>query len=318
MNREPQSDEVNDLHAAAVRMAVDDPADVSRRVRPLGGDFTASASRPMIASFDFRKTTGSTNDDAKAWIASTAPLRSIAASLPRLHIAGSQTQGRGRHGRRWFSDHRTLTFSIIVDGERAHRLGPLSLAVGTAIADSVSRHLPGNVVQLKWPNDVWIQQRKLAGVLIERPSRDSSPWVIGVGINIGGVPTSASALEESRSSGFEREGPPLTASMSPAFLPTAFGTRGDWLQRLVASILRYADPALTTPEDIARQFDSRCALRGRPIRFEFSGNVLQGQCLGVRPDGGLRVDVDGHERTLFSGEVQRIRPDDGFPRNSNR
>ena len=83
---------------------------------------------------------------------------------PVLLVAETQTAGRGRLGRQWHSGARAgevLTFSLGMPLRMADWSG-LSLAVGVSVAQSLHPSL-----QLKWPNDVWLQERKLAGILIE-------------------------------------------------------------------------------------------------------------------------------------------------------
>ena len=110
---------------------------------------------------------------------------------PILLVAERQTAGRGRLGRDWQSDTQTgvatLTFSLGLPLQPADWSG-LSLAVGLAVVESLHPSL-----QLKWPNDVWLQERKLAGILIETTSiGDVRYAVIGIGINI--LPRDADGL----------------------------------------------------------------------------------------------------------------------------
>lgn len=119
---------------------------------------------------------------------------------PILLVAERQTAGRGRLGRDWQSDTQaglaTLTFSLGLPLQPADWSG-LSLAVGLAVVQSLHPEL-----QLKWPNDVWLQDRKLAGILIETTSvGDVRYAVMGIGINIlprsgDGLRTPPAALQE--------------------------------------------------------------------------------------------------------------------------
>lgn len=102
---------------------------------------------------------------------------------PVLLVAECQTAGRGRLGRDWSSDTealgRTLTFSLGLPLAPPDWSG-LSLAVGLSIVQALHPRL-----QLKWPNDVWLDERKLAGILIETASFGTERYVvIGIGINI--------------------------------------------------------------------------------------------------------------------------------------
>ncbi len=122
---------------------------------------------------------------------------------PVLLLARQQTGGRGRLGREWFSAQAVagegtgaLTFSLGLPWAPRDWSG-LSLAVGLSVAESLH---PG--LRLKWPNDVWWQQRKLAGILIETAICGEQRYVvIGVGVNIGapestGLSTPAACLRE--------------------------------------------------------------------------------------------------------------------------
>ena len=118
---------------------------------------------------------------------------------PTLLVAQHQTAGRGRLGRQWLSqEHHTgsdgrraagesLTFSLVLPLTVADWSG-LSLAVGLSLASSLHPDL-----RLKWPNDIWLEQRKLAGILIETVAIGSARLaIVGVGINLG--PRGASGL----------------------------------------------------------------------------------------------------------------------------
>ena len=108
---------------------------------------------------------------------------------PTLLIAEKQTAGRGRMGRDWLSrPGDSLTFSLGMSLAPASWEG-LSLAVGVSVAESLSANSAAQI-QLKWPNDLWWQERKLAGILIETASSSDARRpqerfaVIGIGINI--------------------------------------------------------------------------------------------------------------------------------------
>ena len=91
--------------------------------------------------------------------------------LPALFITPQQTAGRGRGSNRWFSPRGALTFSLVIDPstfrkERAH-WPQLSLWTALGIRDAIAGFTPNFDVQVKWPNDVYLEQRKVCGILIE-------------------------------------------------------------------------------------------------------------------------------------------------------
>src|SRR5919108_407225 len=119
--------------------------------------------------------TGSTNDRARALGAAGAPHGTVV-------LAEQQTAGRGRQGRSWIAPPgRTLTLSIVVRTELP-ALERLPLSAAVAVCEACERAAPVACL-IKWPNDVWIQGRKVAGILIE--ARPQERWaVLGIGLNV--------------------------------------------------------------------------------------------------------------------------------------
>lgn len=97
-----------------------------------------------------------------------------------------QTAGRGQHGRSWMSPAGVLTASFILDNLPVSQLPGLSLSAGLAVVYAVEELLPNleDKLRLKWPNDVWLNERKLAGILCEASSSFSrSRVIVGIGLN---------------------------------------------------------------------------------------------------------------------------------------
>lgn len=131
---------------------------------------------PRVVALD---TTGSTQDVAHA-------LAVDGAAAGTLVVAGAQSAGRGRLGRPWVSEPGGGVWLTLIErpGDAA-ALEVLSLRVGLALAPVLDA-FAASPVQLKWPNDLYVDSRKLAGVLIEARWREGTPdWVaIGVGVNV--------------------------------------------------------------------------------------------------------------------------------------
>jgi len=125
--------------------------------------------------------TTSTNDEAKRGAKAGAPNGA-------LWVAESQTAGRGRQGRGWVSPRgENLLFSVLVRIACAPaRLPPLALVAGLAARDAVARAVPRRDVRIKWPNDVVVDGKKIAGVLVEATLQGSlvEALVVGIGINV--------------------------------------------------------------------------------------------------------------------------------------
>ncbi|HEY9810443.1 MAG TPA: biotin--[acetyl-CoA-carboxylase] ligase [Halomicronema sp.] len=98
----------------------------------------------------------------------------------------NQTAGRGQHGRSWMSPAGVLTASFVLDDLAVSQLAGLSLSSGLAVVYAVEELLPNlqEKLRLKWPNDVWLNERKLAGILCEASTSFSrSRAIVGIGLN---------------------------------------------------------------------------------------------------------------------------------------
>ena len=212
---------------------------------------------------------------------------------PVLLAAEEQTAGRGRMGKGWHSRAgQSLTFSLALPLAPANWSG-LSLAVGVSLAESLHPEL-----RLKWPNDLWWQQRKLGGILVETAgSGDGAAGprtvVIGVGINIARPADEAVA------------GSP--AAMAPAGLAELHMgiTVGEALARvapaLVRDVLRFEAEGFSA---FADRFARRDALRDLPLRLS---DGTEGTGAGVDAGGGLLLQTPQGVVTVTSSEVS-VRP----------
>jgi BirA family biotin operon repressor/biotin-[acetyl-CoA-carboxylase] ligase len=216
---------------------------------------------------------GSTNARAKELAAEGAPGGLVV-------TADEQTAGRGRQGREWFAPPGgALLYSALLRplGDRPL----LPLAVPLAVCDAAEALAPVEC-GVKWPNDVWIADRKLAGVLIEgRPEED---WaVIGIGLNVD-VPDEAFP-EELRETAVSLSAAGASATVAEA-RDALNGSLGDWVD---------AEPRL-----ILEEFRRRDALRGRRISWSDGAGVAD----GIDDSGHLLVrSDDGEELKLGAGEV---------------
>ena len=114
------------------------------------------------SSLTVYESTASTMDDASAAAAQGAREGHVV-------LADQQTRGRGAHGRQWLSPPRSdLYFSVVTrpDVEPAST-ALVTLAAGLGVRDAVAALLPGRPILVKWPNDIWVERRKCAGVLVE-------------------------------------------------------------------------------------------------------------------------------------------------------
>ena len=217
---------------------------------------------------------------------------------PVLLVAERQTAGRGRLGRPWQSAQQqaqpaSLTFSLGLPLVPRDWSG-LSLAVGVSVAESLDPAAHGGLA-LKWPNDLWVRDRKLGGILIEtalpqapQGGAASRYLVIGIGLNLDA-----------------READGL--STPPAWLrewrpdATAAGVLRDMVPPLVRTVLEFGTQGFLP---FAERFAARDALRGREVQLS-DGTV--GLCEGVGWTGELRVKTAEGLQQISSSEVS-VRP----------
>jgi BirA family biotin operon repressor/biotin-[acetyl-CoA-carboxylase] ligase len=218
------------------------------------------------------RVTDSTNSRARELAEAGAPGGTVV-------TAAEQTAGRGRQGRSWAApaDGALLYSAIVRPLERRHALLPLAVAV--AACEAAEQLEDGLECRIKWPNDVWIGRRKLAGILIE--ARPQEGWaVVGVGLNL------AIAEEE-----FPPELRETATSLSSD--PTVAAARRALDERLGAWV--GAEGAA-----VLRAWEERDALRGREISWEGGAGVAD----GVSEAGDLLVVTAGGDRVaLGAGEV---------------
>lgn len=195
-----------------------------------------------------------------------------------------QDAGRGRRGRSWVSPEGGLWLSVICRPADAAGVGCLSLRAGLAVVDAIEGLLPAvRGLQLKWPNDVLMGGRKLAGVLCEARWEGARPVhvVVGLGLNV------------------VNPIPPPLAEQAVALAERAAGvTMSDLAQPLAEAI---AAAGLVAGALSARElavWASRDALLGRPVN-----GALSGTAAGIAPDGALLVRLD-------AGAIGRIEAGD--------
>ncbi|HET7458504.1 MAG TPA: biotin--[acetyl-CoA-carboxylase] ligase [Gemmatimonadaceae bacterium] len=200
------------------------------------------------------------------------------ASAGTLVVADRQTAGRGRTGKHWSSPPGSGIWLTLVERPRdAGALDVLSLRVGLRAAAVLDR-FAGGAVTLKWPNDIWVGGRKLAGVLCEARWRESrAEWVaIGVGVNVVPPPDVSSAV--GLESGTRRVD--VLAELVPALRAAAFATG-----------------PLTNAE--LAEYAARDAARGRRCVSPAVG-VVQ----GISAAGELRIlGDDGREVAMRGGSL---------------
>ena len=230
---------------------------------------------------------GSTNEVAMEWALAGAPDLALVA-------AGEQTSGRGRSGRRWYTPAGTaLAFSLVLRGgsQSLHHPARLTHLGALAVCQALREHyqLPA---QVKWPNDVLVEGKKLCGVLAEAVWQDQTllAAVIGIGVNV-----SAGSIPRHIPLAF-----PATCLEAETDAPVE---RPRLLRQILESLLSWRS-RLDSPAFLQR-LEDYLALRGQVVRILRPDQpALEGVIAGLDADCALRLRLAGGEITTVQfGEV---------------
>ena len=209
-------------------------------------------------------------------------------------LADEQTAGTGRLNRTWHSPHGGLYFSLLVRPMSivASDTPLITLTVGIAVVKVLHSAL-GLEAKLKWPNDVLLDNRKVAGILVESAfiGNDVEYAVIGIGINANvttsdfpkSLRTSVTSLQEKR--------------QQPIDLPRLF-------EYLVGQLefwyLKLRDKGFKSIEPHYRRL---CTTLGKQVTFDFEGKQVTGLAKGLNPDGSLIIQTAEGHQIIRSGDV---------------
>jgi len=266
---------------------------------PLPPDFQEAFARSvgtrgrLGARVLYFSTVGSTND-----VAMTAASEDGSEGL--VVLADAQTAGRGRRGRQWFSpDSNGLYVSVVLDPSRAaadrdRATALLTLAAGVAIAEGIGA-VTGFTPDIKWPNDLIINQRKVGGILAEAAtspaaSRAISSVVLGYGLNVGTAPLPGDLADRATSLESELGRPVNRADLC--------------VETLIALARRYDDLLEGRFDAILDAWIARApASRGARVHWETPSGPRSGVTAGVDDRGALLVRVGERTERLIAGEV---------------
>jgi BirA family transcriptional regulator, biotin operon repressor / biotin---[acetyl-CoA-carboxylase] ligase len=212
--------------------------------------------------------TDSTSERAKELAAAGAPHGTLV-------TADEQTAGRGRQGRAWVAPPGSAVLMSLVLRELDDRFPLVPLVAAVAVADACEALAPVRCA-VKWPNDVWIERRKVAGILVE--GRPADGWaVLGIGVNVAPVEFPAELAEIATSLGLPDGVPLATGAVLQAL--------ADWLGK--------------GGDEVVAALRARDALRGERVRWAEGAGVAA----GIDDSGSLLVDTDSGRLTLVAGEV---------------
>lgn len=228
-------------------------------------------------------------------------LRSTAAPAPgkmRVALAEYQTGGRGRRGRQWFSPFASgLCLSVSWHySQPPSALSGLSLAAGVAVLSAMQAWCPQGL-GLKWPNDLVVGDRKLAGLLVDMDGEMTGPikLVVGVGVNLESPEELAEQVAES-------------SGMAPIGLRDVASDTDISRNELAASLIGSLFAGLTDYghsgfDSVADTWRSHDALYDRTVSVQQGDDMLRGVAKGVSDDGSLQLSINGKRVSVVSGEV---------------
>jgi BirA family biotin operon repressor/biotin-[acetyl-CoA-carboxylase] ligase len=228
---------------------------------------------------------GSTNDVAAALADRGEPEGTVV-------VADAQSAGRGRHGRAWASPPGAGLYMSMLTRPAAHAVGLLTLAAGVAIAEGIQA-ATGLQPQLKWPNDIYMEGRKLAGILAEAGASSAGVQyvILGCGINL--MPAAYPPDVAARATSIESElGRPVDRGLLLVQCLTALdiGYRDLQSQASVSVIDRWRARAVST--------------FGRRVEWDVAGVTRQGVAEDIDETGALLVRDGATRARVISGEVR--------------
>jgi BirA family biotin operon repressor/biotin-[acetyl-CoA-carboxylase] ligase len=207
-----------------------------------------------------------------------------------------QHAGRGRRGRHWVAPFGgSIALSMGWSFADASRASPtLSLSVGVAVARALAR-AGARGIGLKWPNDIWLDDRKIGGVLIELRAEASGPAhvVIGVGVNVTLAPSTRAQIEVSGV---------RVAAVADACdtAPSRNFIAGAIIDELLSMLVDFEREGFAPFRGAWTALD---VLRDRPAQVLTGEDVISGTARGVDAHGALRLERDGRMHEFVSGEV---------------
>ena len=211
---------------------------------------------------------------------------------PVMLLAQRQTAGRGRGNNRWWSAAGSLTFSVMLDFPMlsVEQLSSFSLTVGLAICQTIEKLAPAVDLSIKWPNDVYLHGKKLAGILIERPDANEPRLVVGVGVNLNN----------------QFDGAPMEVTERATSLLTELGDPADPNVVLITclnELERRCRDHVHQPKELLDQWQAYCHLTGRNVTVESGQYSYHGKCLGIDETGALLVASEHGTQQVVSGIV---------------
>ena len=280
---------ITDEYGVAVQSVPGKGYRLSQPLQLLNQDIIQQA-LPSLPIFIY-ESIGSTNDQAKQLLA--------AHNAPMAVFAEHQTQGRGRRGREWvspFAQNLYLSFVWPIT-KGLNQIDGLSLLVGVVVAKAIKR-LSGIDAQLKWPNDVLIGGRKVAGILLELIGDpvELCHVVIGIGVNLNMIDSF---------DGIDQEWTSLSKEVG------GLVSRELFAKTILEELMHYLDKQKKYGfSSVRSEWNELHAWKGANVSLHIGKQAVFGQVVGIGDKGEICLLVDGEERKYLGGELSlRLRND---------
>ena len=223
------------------------------------------------------KTTGSTNDDVKAVLKRGTSAKYV------VRVADKQTRGRGTRGRVWENEEEALLLSVGGYAEKV--LAEWMPFLGWQLRELFSEKQ--REVRVKWPNDLWIGESKLAGILCEAAQSEEGSlfYVIGIGINLKG------------------------SNPKRAYLNISQEDKIEFCAQIIRKITEsLEDFSMEKLEEISEAWKEKDALFEKKVRVtDANGRIILGVEKGINEKGQLRIETDAGERLFSDASVELLR-----------
>jgi BirA family biotin operon repressor/biotin-[acetyl-CoA-carboxylase] ligase len=194
-------------------------------------------------------------------------------------FAEEQTAGRGRAGSKWQSGQGDSILCSIVLADCGLNPELLSLACAVALADALGR-IGGSEAKIKWPNDIFLNGKKVAGILLESKSNSTSDtYILGIGINCHQKGESFPAELQSIATSIDIESQSTVDRISLA-------------KRLLTSIDHWLEIATRTSKKVTEKWRKLSIQLNHRVKLIYDGKEFSGNCIGIDPEKGLILQLD--------------------------
>ncbi len=214
-------------------------------------------------------------------------------SQGQVCLAEFQSAGRGRRGRQWISPFGSQIYLSMYWQLSQGLSAAMGLSLVTALAVSEAIYVNTNIrVQLKWPNDIYLQGVKLAGILIDLEGQPLEPShsVIGIGLNVNMPALAAKQIDQKWTDIQSHSEQTIDRNSLCAQI----------IYQLVVKLERYQAEGLTTMID---EWNTQDCYLNKRVKLLTGERVTKGICRGVNNQGALLLEVDGQIKPIYGGEV---------------